>query len=215
MLEELGANDGTKLKVELAAERKLKNWVEQRSVTQILEWFDAVTENRISTPYARRRITTESTAHDQLFLKKLGVIPLCFSCSFYDFQGESKHPSKLLALTAVFLLLFFVLRDQSVRLLWCIELAAHDSLHHVRCSTCFAHAFLGFLLFGIKKPSTVQPRAKTKNSKAYESKFIRAVNLYTAGLLPFPDDTFSMIFADCSFETIWTTVCLDMWGCFR
>lgn len=75
MLEELGTNDGTKSKVELAAEKKLKNWVEQRSITQILEWFDAVTENRISTPYARRRITTESTARDQLFLKKLGVIP--------------------------------------------------------------------------------------------------------------------------------------------
>lgn len=75
MLEELGTNDGTKSKIELAAEKKLKNWVEQRSITQILEWFDAVTENRISTPYARRRITTESTARDQLFLKKLGVIP--------------------------------------------------------------------------------------------------------------------------------------------
>lgn len=75
MLEDLGKDNGTKSKGELAAEKKLKNWVQQRSITQILEWFDAVTENRISTPYARRRITTESTTRDQLFLKKLGVIP--------------------------------------------------------------------------------------------------------------------------------------------
>ena len=75
MLEDLGKDNGTKSKGELAAEKKLKNWVQQRSITQILEWFDAVTENRISTPYARRRITTESTTRDQLFLKKLRVIP--------------------------------------------------------------------------------------------------------------------------------------------
>ena len=37
-----------------------------------------------------------------------------------------------------------------------------------------------------------------KKGEAYESKFIRAVNLYTAGLLPCPEDIFSIIFADCS-----------------
>lgn len=35
-----------------------------------------------------------------------------------------------------------------------------------------------------------------KMREVYESKFINAVNLYTAGRLPLPEDIFSIIFAD-------------------
>ena len=72
--ETLGENDGSKTKEMLKREKALKTWLESRSLIQILEWFDAVTETRIQTPFARRRVTTETTARDDLFLQKLGVI---------------------------------------------------------------------------------------------------------------------------------------------
>lgn len=72
--ETLGENDGSKTKEVLKREKALKTWLESRSLIQILEWFDAVTETRIQTPFARRRVTTETTARDDLFLQKLGVI---------------------------------------------------------------------------------------------------------------------------------------------
>ena len=74
LIETLGVEEPGKTKAEVAAELRLKSWLEQRSLTQILEWFDAVSQTTVMTPYGRRRITTESTARDQLFLKKLGVI---------------------------------------------------------------------------------------------------------------------------------------------
>lgn len=72
--ETLGEDDGSKTKEMLKREKALKTWLENRSLIQILEWFDAVTETRIQTPFARRRVTTETTARDDLFLQKLGVI---------------------------------------------------------------------------------------------------------------------------------------------
>lgn len=72
--ETLGENDGSKTKETLKREMALKAWLDNRSLIQILEWFDAVTERRIQTPFARRRVTTETTSRDQLFLEKLGVI---------------------------------------------------------------------------------------------------------------------------------------------
>ena len=74
MMETLGVEEPGKTKAEAAAELSLKSWLEQRSLTQILEWFDAVARATVMTPYGRRRITVESTVRDQLFLKKLGVI---------------------------------------------------------------------------------------------------------------------------------------------
>ena len=70
LIETLGVEEPSKTKAEVAAELRLKSWLEQRSLTQILEWFDAVSQTTVMTPYGRRRTTTESTAHDQLFLKK-------------------------------------------------------------------------------------------------------------------------------------------------
>ena len=72
--ETLGENDGSKTKEMLKREKALKTWLDSRSLIQILEWFDAVTETRIQTQFARRRVTTETTARDDLFLQKLGVI---------------------------------------------------------------------------------------------------------------------------------------------
>ena len=74
MMETLGVEEPGKTKAEAAAELSLKSWLEQRSLTQILEWFDAVARVTVMTPYGRRLITVESTVRDQLFLKKLGVI---------------------------------------------------------------------------------------------------------------------------------------------
>ncbi|MCF0253633.1 MAG: transposase [Duodenibacillus sp.] len=62
------------LKTNLDAETKLKKWMEQRSLTQILDWFDCKKETVIMTPTARHRWTTESTERDRLFLRRLGVI---------------------------------------------------------------------------------------------------------------------------------------------
>ena len=67
-------DDSSKTKEVLEREKALKTWLENRSLLQILAWFDAVTETMIQTPFARRRVTTETTARDELFLKMLGVI---------------------------------------------------------------------------------------------------------------------------------------------
>ena len=72
--EKLGETDSSKTKEVLEREKALKTWLENRSLLQILAWFDAVTETMIQTPFARRRETTETTARDELFLKMLGVI---------------------------------------------------------------------------------------------------------------------------------------------
>ena len=72
--EKLGETDSNKTKDVLEREKALKTWLENRSLLQILAWFDAVTQTRIRTPFARRRVTTETTARDELFLKMLGVI---------------------------------------------------------------------------------------------------------------------------------------------
>ena len=47
----------------------------------------------------------------------------------------------------------------------------------------------------IKKPPACA-EGLLKMREVYESKFINAVNLYTAGRLPLPEDIFSIIFAD-------------------
>ena len=49
------------------------NWVKQRSLAQIFDWFDCLEETTVKTGAGVRRWTTESVARDRLFLELLGV----------------------------------------------------------------------------------------------------------------------------------------------
>lgn len=71
----LGLEADGKTQSELNEEKNLKKWLEEKSLRQIFEWFDAVSQLTVSTPLAKIVITSETTNRDQLFLKKLGVIP--------------------------------------------------------------------------------------------------------------------------------------------
>ena len=61
-------------KGKLDKELGLKRWLEQRSIAQILDWFDCHEDARLSTPPATARWTTENTERDRLFLAKLGML---------------------------------------------------------------------------------------------------------------------------------------------
>ena len=69
----LGQEDGVKSQSEIKLERSLLNWLNSVSISQILEWFDAVTL-QIKSPYASKHITAETIKRDELFLRKLGVL---------------------------------------------------------------------------------------------------------------------------------------------
>ena len=69
----LGQEDGVKSQSELKLEKSLLNWLNRVSISQMLEWFDAVTL-QIKSPYASKHITAETIKRDELFLRKLGVL---------------------------------------------------------------------------------------------------------------------------------------------
>ena len=69
----LGVDDGTKSAVQRKNESKLRSWLENKTLLQILQWFDAVYAMQVETPYGKRTITTETTARDELFLRELGI----------------------------------------------------------------------------------------------------------------------------------------------
>ena len=69
----LGVDDGQKTEKRLELERKLLNWLRQRSLAQIFDWFDCLEETTVKTEAGVRRWTTESVARDRLFLELLGV----------------------------------------------------------------------------------------------------------------------------------------------
>ena len=73
----LNGEDKTKEQFEL--ERKLLVWLKQRSLAQILDWFDCVEETTVKTPAGERRWQTESVERDRLFLKLLGVPNSCIN----------------------------------------------------------------------------------------------------------------------------------------
>jgi transposase len=54
-------------------EKKLENWLAQRSLAQILDWFDCIETTRVQTAMADYRWSTESVARDKLFLEYLGL----------------------------------------------------------------------------------------------------------------------------------------------
>ncbi len=69
----LGINEPGKSKALIKLENKLKKWLEQRSLAQILDWFDCIETTNVQTAVANYRWSTESVARDQLFMEYLGV----------------------------------------------------------------------------------------------------------------------------------------------
>jgi hypothetical protein len=69
----LGKNESGKTKALVNLEKKLDKWLEQRSLAQILDWFDCVETTNVQTAMGNYRWSTESVARDHLFLKYLGV----------------------------------------------------------------------------------------------------------------------------------------------
>ena len=61
------------LKTNLDKEKQLKTWLENNSIQEIFDWFDAVEKIDVTTPYARQTWTTEAIERDRMFLNKLGV----------------------------------------------------------------------------------------------------------------------------------------------
>ena len=70
---ELGKNENEKTKALIKLEKKLDKWLRQRSLAQILDWFDCIETTNVQTAMGNYRWSTESVARDQLFLKYLGV----------------------------------------------------------------------------------------------------------------------------------------------
>ena len=62
-----------KTKSLIKLEKKLKNWIAQRSLAQILDWFDCIETTKVQTVMGDYRWSTESVARDKLFLEYLGV----------------------------------------------------------------------------------------------------------------------------------------------
>jgi hypothetical protein len=75
MRAELGKNTSSKTKALVNLENKLDKWLEQRSLAQILDWFDCVETTQVKTAMGTCRWSSESVARDRLFLENLGVTP--------------------------------------------------------------------------------------------------------------------------------------------
>lgn len=69
----LGKNESEKTKSLIKLEKKLENWLAQRSLAQILDWFDCIETTKVQTAMGSYRWSTESVTRDRLFLKYLGV----------------------------------------------------------------------------------------------------------------------------------------------
>lgn len=69
----LGKNESGKTKALVTLEKKLDKWLKQRSLAQILDWFDCIETTNVQTAMGNYRWSTESVARDRLFLKYLGV----------------------------------------------------------------------------------------------------------------------------------------------
>ena len=69
----LGKNESGKTKARVTLERKLDKWLGQRSLAQILDWFDCIETTTVQTAMGNYRWSTESVARDRLFLDYLGV----------------------------------------------------------------------------------------------------------------------------------------------
>lgn len=74
MQAKLGKNESGKTKTLLTLEKKLDKWLKQRSLVQILDWFDCIETTNVQTAMGNYRWSTESVARDRLFLEYLGVL---------------------------------------------------------------------------------------------------------------------------------------------
>lgn len=70
----LAHDTSTLTNAQAEAERKLKTWIQQRSLAQILDWFDCVDKVTVKTESGKRRWTTEQIERDKEFLVRLGVV---------------------------------------------------------------------------------------------------------------------------------------------
>lgn len=62
-----------KAKSLIKLEKKLDNWLSQRSLSQILDWFDCIETTKVQTAMTEYRWSTESVARDKLLFEYLGV----------------------------------------------------------------------------------------------------------------------------------------------
>jgi transposase len=69
----LGKNQAGKTKALVDLENKLDKWLAQRSLAQVLDWFDCIETTTVKTTMGNHRWSTESVARDRLFMKYLGV----------------------------------------------------------------------------------------------------------------------------------------------
>jgi hypothetical protein len=69
----LGKEEVGKTQATIKLEKKLDKWLEQRSLAQILDWFDCIETTTVQTAMSSSRWSTESVARDRLFLERLGV----------------------------------------------------------------------------------------------------------------------------------------------
>ncbi len=69
----LGKNKSAKTAALVKLENNLDKWLEQRSLAQILDWFDCIETTNVRTAMEDYRWSTESVARDRLFLEYLGV----------------------------------------------------------------------------------------------------------------------------------------------
>ncbi len=70
----LGKNESEKTTALVKLENKLDKWLEQRSLAQILDWFDYCIETtHVQTAMGNYRWSTKSVARDSLFLEYLEV----------------------------------------------------------------------------------------------------------------------------------------------
>ena len=67
-------NKDGKTKALVKLEENLDKWLEQRSLAQILDWFDCTETTDVQTSAVKYRWSTESVARDKLFLSYLGVL---------------------------------------------------------------------------------------------------------------------------------------------
>lgn len=67
----LGGKEEGKTKAKIKLEKKLDRWLDQRSLAQILDWFDCIETTNVQTATGNQRWSTESVARDQLFLDRL------------------------------------------------------------------------------------------------------------------------------------------------
>ncbi len=69
----LGKKEAGKTKALIKLEKTLDHWLSQRSLAQILDWFDCIETTTVQTAMGSNRWSTESVARDRLFLEYLGV----------------------------------------------------------------------------------------------------------------------------------------------